>query len=100
MFSDFQLACKKALEYSAELAEDVFVYEHRFPSGVEYSLSCKEGGIWAARVTMKQLFKTRGQADKYRIKLQKVNKRNIFVKEIIRHKNGYQFKEGYKLCFG
>lgn len=99
VFSNYQLACAKALEYSREKGEDIFVYEHRYPSGVEYSLSQCEGGIFAARVNMKQFFKTFEHAERYRLKLQKYYNRNIFVKEIKIEKNGYIFKEGYKLCF-
>ena len=100
IFSNYQLACDKALEYSREIGEDIFVYEHRYPSGIEYSLSKREGGIFAAKVNMRQFFKTFAHAERYRIKLQKYHNRNIFVKEIKVQKNGYIFKEGYRLCFG
>ena len=100
IFSNYQLACKMALEYSKEIAENVYVYEHRFPSGVEYSLSLKEGGVFAACVTMKQLFFSEAQALKYKEKFEHLYKRRIFVKANVRTYKGYNFKEGYKLCFG
>jgi len=100
IFSNYQLACKKAIEYSKELAENVYIYEHRFPSGVEYSLSLKEGGVFAACVTMKQIFFTEEQALRYKEKFERLYKRRIFVKANVRTQKSYQFKEGYKLCFG
>jgi len=100
IFSNFQLACSWALEYSREVGEDIFVHEHRYRGGVEFELSLKEGGIFAARISMKQLFKTEEQAIRYKEKFEKQFKRRIFVKPNIRKVKSYKFKEGFRLCFG
>ena len=100
IFSDFQLACTKAIELSREVGEDIFIYQHCYPSGMEFSLSLKEGGIFAARISMKQLFRTEEQANRYKEKFEKQYKKRIFVKKKYVKFKSYKFKEGYILCFG
>ena len=100
VYSDFQLACTKAITLSREIAEDVFVHQHCYPSGMEYELTLKEGGLFAARISVKQVFRTAEQAERYKQKFEvRLNKR-IFVKEKCTISKGYKFKDGYILCFG
>jgi hypothetical protein len=100
IFSNYQLACAKAIEYSRHISEDIFIYEHRYPGGVEFELSLKEGGMFAARIPMKTLFQTKEQALRYKEKFEKQTGRCIFVKPYMRKFKSYNFKEGYILCFG
>lgn len=99
VFSDFQLACARAIEYSREIGEDVFIYQHCYPSGMEFSLSLKEGGIFAARISMKQIFATEEQANRYKEKFEKQTGKRIFVRKKYAKFKSYKFKEGYVLCF-
>ena len=99
IFSNYQLACMKAIQYSREIGEDIFIYEHRYPGGVEFSLSLKEGGIFAARISMKHVFITEEQANRYKEKFEKQYGKPIFVKKKIVTFKSYSFKEGYILCF-
>ena len=89
----------RAIEHSREIGEDIFIYQHCYKSGMEFSLSLKEGGIFAARISMKQLFATEEQALRYKEKFEKQYNRLIFVKKKTHIKNGYKIKEGYILCF-
>ena len=100
IFSNYQLACSKAIEYSREISEDIFVYEHRYRGGVEFELSLKEGGIFSARIPMKSIFQTEEHALRYKEKFEKQTGRCIFVKKKIVTFKSYSFKEGYILCFG
>ena len=99
IYSDFQLACSKAIEYSRDISEDIFVHEHKYRGGVEFELSLKEGGIFAARISMKQIFETMERALYYKEKFEKQTGKRIFVKDYIRNHKSYKFKEGYMLCF-
>jgi hypothetical protein len=99
VYSNFQLACTKAIELSREIAEDVFVHQHCYPSGMEFELTLTEGGLFSARISHKQVFPTKEQAERYKQKFEvRLNKR-IFVKEKVRVEKGYKYKEGYILCF-
>lgn len=99
IFSNFQLACTKAIQYSREMCEDVFIYEHRYPGGVEFELSFKEGGMFAARIGIKTVFPTEEHALRYKEKFEKQTGKCIFVKKKIVKFKSYTFKEGYMLCF-
>lgn len=98
VFSNFVMARDKAIEYSKEISEDVYVYMTRYPSGCEFYLSTHPGGIFQAKIPFNHLFPTSQQACKYAIKFENELHKTIFVEKKIVKKNGYNFKEGYILC--
>lgn len=98
VFSNYELACQKAIEYSKEIAEDIFVYETRYPAGSEFYLSKRPGGIFAARIPINCIFPTPEHADRYAKKFENELHKTIFVKKKTVTVKGYNFKEGYILC--
>ena len=103
IYSDLTLACRKAHEIIENWDTDVFINEHHYPTGVEYSLDEKPTStvVYHVEIGFNHKFhntkKGRECAERYRIKFEKELNHSIFVKEIIIEKNNYHFKDGYIL---
>ena len=99
--------CKTAIAHTPDYVKlwecDVYVNEHHYPSGFEYSIDQRPGCICVFHCPLKFDHKFRPNrkgrraAFEYAIKFEKQLNKVIFVKEIFEERNGYKFRECYIL---
>jgi len=103
VYCDFTLACRKAHEMALECDSDVYIIEHHYDGGIEFTLETRpsESAAYIAEIGFTHKFKTgkrgKGKAFDYAKKFEKELNRTIFVKEVFKEINGYRFKDGFIL---
>lgn len=97
VFTSLAAAAEAAECLCHEIDVDIFVLEHRYPSGSEYSLTqtSNDNHVYSARVTPSHIFSSSKDGKKKAFEAAK--KFDLFVKQNKVTVNGYTFTKSYTL---